>query len=60
MFNHKKKYSVETENLASPEIHTDKAKPAPKKEKDDREIEYDNLAMPEIHFSKSHGNDDNE
>lgn len=57
MFNHKKKYSVETENLAAPEIHTDKAKHDLKKEKEEREIEYDNLAMPEIHISKTHGHD---
>lgn len=49
-----KKYKVSSENLAMPEIHTDRAKEGKEVKIDEREINYDNLAMPEIHFGKSH------
>ena len=46
-------YSVETENLAMPEIHTGKVDTEPeKKEHKVSGISYDNLAMPEVHFKK--------
>lgn len=45
----KKKYKVESENLAVPEIHTDRAK-IEENHEEEQEIEYDNLAMPEIHL----------
>ena len=45
--------SVETENLAMPEIHTGKVDTEPeKKEHKVSGISYDNLAMPEVHFKK--------
>ncbi len=44
-----KKYRVESENLAVPEIHTDRAN-IEKVDEEEQEIEYDNLAMPEIHL----------
>lgn len=50
-----KKYKVESENLAVPEIHTDKAKKKEEGHPEEHEIEFDNLAMPEIHIPKSHG-----
>lgn len=54
MFEKKKHYSVETENLAVPEIHTDEEKKKHKAEPEEHEIEYSNLAIPEIHFTKPH------
>ena len=46
-------YSVETDSLAVPEIHTGKVDTEPEK-KDHKVsgISYDNLAMPEVHFRK--------
>lgn len=54
----KKKYKVTSENLAVPEIHTDRAKINEEKD-EEKEIEYDNLAMPEIHLPH-HENKENE
>lgn len=51
MFRFFKKYKLDTENLAIPEIHTNKVK-SKRKKNEDREIDYNNLAMPEIHIEK--------
>ncbi len=55
----KKKYKLESENLAVPEIHTDEQAKS-QKAKDEHEIEYENLAVPEIHPAKfkNHENKD--
>lgn len=47
----KKKYKLESENLAVPEIHTDEQAKC-EKVNDEHEIEYENLAVPEIHPAK--------
>ena len=48
-----KKYRVDTENLAVPEIHIGKAKEEKGENKDDdHEITYDEVAVPEIHVRK--------
>lgn len=51
--------SFESENLAVPEVHTNKAthqdasdNDNKKDAKKDSDISFDNLAMPEIHFKK--------
>lgn len=49
-----KKYKVSSENLAVPEIHTDRAKAEKKNEQPEEEINYDNLAIPEFHPGKVH------
>lgn len=46
-------YSVETENLAIPEVHTGRVDTEPETESHKASgISYDNLAMPEVHFRK--------
>lgn len=52
MSKEKNNYTVDTENLAVPEVHTGKAKDDVKEDKDDDEITYDNVAIPEIHHLK--------
>lgn len=47
-----KDYSIETENLAVPEIHTGKVDEEPAKKDRKESISYDNLAIPEVHFKK--------
>lgn len=51
------KYTVETENLAVPEVHTGKVKHNKVEEskvstKDNIEIDFGTLAVPEIHIKK--------
>lgn len=48
-----KRYRVDTENLAVPEIHIGKAKEEKGENRDDQEITYDEVAIPEIHV-RSH------
>ena len=45
-------YSVDTENLAMPEIHTGKVDQNEKQEEPEETITYDTLAMPEIHIKR--------
>ena len=45
-------YSVDTENLAVPEIHTGKVDQSGKPEEPEETITYDTLAMPEIHIKR--------
>lgn len=53
MFKFLKKYKLTTENLAVPEIHTNRAK-KDKTDQEKNEIDYNNLAIPEIHIGKIH------
>ena len=45
-------YTVDTENLAIPEIHTGKVDQSEKQEEPEETITYDTLAMPEIHIKR--------
>lgn len=47
-----KKYRVDTENLAVPEIHIGKAKEEKGENKDEEPITYDEVAVPEIHVHR--------
>ena len=47
-----KKYRVDTENLAVPEIHIGARKEEEGENKDGGEITYDEVAVPEIHVRK--------
>lgn len=50
---HDKKYTIETEELAIPEIHTkEHTQPVPDERKDE-EIVYESLAVPEVHIKKT-------
>ena len=50
---HDKKYTVKTEELALPEIHTkEHTQPVPD-EREDEEIVYESLAVPEVHIKKT-------
>lgn len=48
----KTKLTVESEELAIPEVHTGEVDEAEPEEKDTEEIRYDNVAVPEIHIRK--------
>ena len=48
---HKMHLTIETEDLAVPEIHTGEVEEK-KETANEEEIQYDTLAMPEIHIRK--------
>ena len=56
---HEKKYTIDTEELAVPEIHTKGNKRSLQDERDDEEIIYEPLAVPEIHIKKMKALDQN-
>ena len=47
-----KKYRVDTENLAVPEIHIGAKKEDEGENREDESITYDEVAVPEIHVRK--------
>ena len=47
-----KKYTIDTEELAVPEIHTKENMQSVQDERDDEKIVYEPLAVPEIHIKK--------
>lgn len=47
-----KKYSVSSENLAIPEVHTGKVKQYDTEESDTASVTYETVAVPEIHIKK--------
>lgn len=47
-----KKYRVDTENLAVPEIHIGDKKEDEGENREDESITYDEVAVPEIHVRK--------
>lgn len=49
---HEKKYTIDTEELAVPEIHTNGNTRSVQDERDDEKIVYEPLAVPEIHIKK--------
>lgn len=56
--NDKDKYSVDTENLAFPEIHTGKVRLKDTENNDSEEsILYETVALPEIHIKKKSDKD---
>lgn len=52
-----KKFQLDTENLAVPEVHSEKAQEdktdkTGKEQESSKSVDYDNLAFPEIHIKK--------
>lgn len=54
---HQKKYSVNYENLAVPEVSTGEEPEQEKPEEPEDTVIYDTLAIPEVHFRKKKESD---